>query len=93
MICIIILFIVININKAILLLIHVTTVMGNFDLKPNFPTNPMGSSGPLVVQSGVIWETLISNPISLPTLWGNLGHFGLGSIFHNYYNLNCELVP
>ena len=32
-------------------------------------------------------------PISLPTLWGYLGHFGLGSIFHNYYNLNCELVP
>ena len=48
MICII-LFIVININKAILLLIHVTTVMENFDLEPNFPTNPMGSSGPLVV--------------------------------------------
>ena len=23
------------------------TVMGNFDLEPNFPTNPMGSSGPL----------------------------------------------
>ena len=44
----------------------------------------------------VIWETLISNPtntISLPTLWGHLGHFGLGSIFHNYYNLNCELMP
>ena len=39
--------------------------MGNFDLEPNFPTNPMG----------------------------HLGHFGLGSIFHNYYNLNCELVP
>ena len=39
---------------------------------------------------------LISNPtntISLPTLWGHLGHFGLGSIFYNYYNLNCELVP
>ena len=35
-------------NKAILLLIHVTTVMGNFDLEPNFPTNPMWSSGPLV---------------------------------------------
>ena len=49
MICIIILFIIININKAILLLIHVTIVMGNFDLEPNFPTNPMGSSGPLVV--------------------------------------------
>ena len=28
-----------------------------------------------------------------PTLWGHLGHFGLGSIFHNYYNLNCELMP
>ena len=23
--------------------------MGNFDLEPSFPTNPMGSSGPLVV--------------------------------------------
>ena len=21
--------------------------LGNFDLEPNFPTNPMGSSGPL----------------------------------------------
>ena len=39
--------------------------------------------------SSVKWATLISNPISLPTLWGHLGHFGLGSIFHNYYNLNC----
>ena len=70
-------FIVININKAILLLIHVTTVMGNFDLEPNFPTNPMRS---------VIWA--ISS-----VKWGHLGNFGLGSIFHNYYNLNCELVP
>ena len=34
-----------------------------------------------------------TNTISLPTLWGHLGHFGLGSIFHNYYNLNCELMP
>ena len=88
MICMIILFlinlfIVINIkivlyllfiNKAILLLIPITTV----------------------VYSGVIWETLISNPtntISLPTIWGHLDHFGLGSILHNYYNLNCELMP
>ena len=30
---------------------------------------------------------------TIPTLWGHLGHFGLGSIFHNYYNLNCELMP
>ena len=29
----------------------------------------------------------------LPTLWGHLAHFELGSIFHNYYNLNCKLVP
>ena len=34
-----------------------------------------------------------TNTISLPTLWGHLGHFELGSIFYNYYNLNCELVP
>ena len=100
MICIInikIILYLLFINKAILLLIHVGSVkwgyMGNFDLGPNFTTNPMGSSGPLIVQSPVIWETFISNSISLPTLWGHLGHFGLGSIFHNYYNLNYELVP
>ena len=61
MICIIILFMVINIkimlyllfiNKTILLLIrHDSSVkwgyMGNFDLELNFLTNRMGSSGPL----------------------------------------------
>ena len=25
--------------------------------------------------------------------WGHQAHFELDSIFHNYYNLNCELVP
>ena len=48
--------------------------------------------------SSVKWghrETLIQpqqTQFSLPTPWGHLGHFGLGSIFHNYYNLNCELM-
>ena len=23
---------------------------------------------------------------------GHLSHFGLGSIFYNYYNLNCKLM-
>ena len=44
----------------------------------------------------VIWETLIQpqqTQFSLPTLWGHLGHFGLGSIFNNFYNLNSELMP
>ena len=30
---------------------------------------------------------------STKILWGHLAHFGLESIFHNHYNLNCELVP
>ena len=30
---------------------------------------------------------------SLPILWGHLAHFEPDFIFHNYYNLNCELVP
>ena len=45
---------------------------------------------------GVIWHTLSQTQqtqFSLPTLWGHLAHFELGSIFHNYHNLNCELVP
>ena len=30
---------------------------------------------------------------STKILWGRLAHFGPESIFHNHYNLNCELVP
>ena len=30
---------------------------------------------------------------STKILWGHLAHFEPGSNFHNYYNLNCELVP
>ena len=30
---------------------------------------------------------------STKILWDHLAHFGSDSIFHNYYNLNCELVP
>ena len=30
---------------------------------------------------------------STKILWGHLAHFGPDSIFYNYYNLNCELVP
>ena len=53
--------------------------MGNFDLEPNFPTNPMGSSGPL---SSVKWGHLGNfdlKPIFPTNLWGHLGHFGIGS--------------
>ena len=52
-----------------------------------------------VLISSVKWGHLANldptstNTIFLPTIWGQLGHFELGSIFHNYYNLNCELVP
>ena len=36
----------------------------------------------------------ITNPMgSSGPLWARLSHFGLCSIFHNYYNLNCELMP
>ena len=34
-----------------------------------------------------------TNTISPTNPWSHLGHFELSSIFHNYYNLNCELVP
>ena len=34
-----------------------------------------------------------TNTIFSTILWGHLAHFEPGSIFHNYYNFNCELVP
>ena len=39
------------------------------------------------------FEPNSTNTFSLPILRGHLAHFEPGSIFHNYYNFNCELVP
>ena len=53
-----------------------------------------------VLRSSVKWghlENFEPNSIitifSTKILWGHLAHFEPDSIFHNYYNLNCELVP
>ena len=49
--------------------------------------------------SSVKWGRMVNfDPNSTNTIFstnpmGHLGHFELGSIFHNYYNLNFELVP
>ena len=49
--------------------------------------------------STILWGHLAhfepnsTNTIFSTILWGHLAHFEPGSIFHNYYNLNCELVP
>ena len=47
----------------------------------------MGSSGNLLTELNK--HTIFSTKI----LWGHLAHFEPDSIFHNYYNLNCELMP
>ena len=39
------------------------------------------------------FDPTTTNTIFLTNPMGHLGHFELGSIFHNYYNLNCELMP
>ena len=49
-------------------------------------TNPMGSSSPL-------WTKLNKHNFLYQSYGGHLAHFEPDSIFHNYYNLNCELVP
>ena len=53
-----------------------------------------------VLISSVKWGHLenfepnsINTIFSTKILWGHLAHFEPDSIFHNYYNLNCELVP
>ena len=47
----------------------------------------------IVVYNGVIWTELNKNYFLDQVLWGHLGHFDPDSNFHNYYNLNCELIP
>ena len=53
-----------------------------------------------VLISSVKWGHLenfelnsINTIFSTKILWAHLAHFQPDSIFHNYYNLNCELVP
>ena len=53
-----------------------------------------------VLISSVKWGHLenfepnsISTIFSTKILWVHLADFESDSIFHNYYNLNCELVP
>ena len=42
---------------------------------------------------GKIRVELNKNNFLNQTYWIHLGQFGLDSSFHNYYNLNCELIP
>ena len=35
----------------------------------------------------------IKTIFSTKILWSHLGHFEPDPNFHNYYNLNCELIP
>ena len=49
-----------------------------------------------VVINGYVWENqgrTQKNNFLNQTYWIHLGQFGLDSNFHNYYNLNCELIP
>ena len=53
-----------------------------------------------VLMSSVKWGHLgnfgpnsINTILSTKILWGHLGHSEPETIFHNYYYLNCELVP
>ena len=53
-----------------------------------------------VLISSVKWGHLenfelnsINTVFSTKILWGHLAHSESDPIFHNYYNLNCELVP
>ena len=43
--------------------------------------------------NGKIWIGLNKNNFSNQTYWNHLGQFESDSNFHNYYNLNYELIP
>ena len=50
----------------------------------------------IVVINGSVWENqgrTQKNNFLNQTYWIVLGHSESDSNFHNYYNLNCEIIP